>query len=124
VFNSFYDEITDYVYGKWSDFNIVKRNGFYGCLNYSPWDCNTLEDVYLLKELVPCIFDYIAFTDKTIFDTKTNDKDMFIKYFVKKEGGTLTFYQYDLFDINDNPTYRGKILLSATITHTFCVQTP
>ena len=123
LFNSYY-EITDYVYGKWSDFYIVRRNGFYGCLNRSPWYCESLEDVSLLKELVPCIYDYIAYTDKTIFDAKINDKDMFIKYFVKKGEGTLSFYQYDLYDINDNPAYRGKTLLSTIITDTFCIQTP
>ena len=124
VFNSFYDEITDYVYGKWSEFYIVKRNGFYGCLNSSPWHCETLNDATLLKEIIPCAFDYIAFTDKTIFNAITKDKDLFIKYFVKKTGDVLTFFLYDLYDVNDNPLLRNQQLLSAIVTDTFRITQP
>lgn len=119
LFNNFYDEITDYVYGKWTDFCLVKRNGKWGCLNYQPWFCRTQDDVSTLMELIPCMYDFLAYSDNTIHSSR-NDKDMFIKFFVKKlSDNQLTYYQYDLYDRNDNPINRSIIAKTAFITDTF-----
>lgn len=123
LFNNFYDEITDFVYGKWTDFCLVKRKGKWGCLNCAPWFCRVKEDISVLKEIVPCAYDFLAYTDKTIYSSQ-NEKDMFIKFFVKAYKGHLTYYLYDLYDRNDNPENRSIIANTAVITETLSVQAP
>ena len=122
LFNHFYDEITDLVYGEWTDYYLVRRQNRWGCLNRSPWFCITKDDVSTLIELIPCMYDFIAYTDKTLYSCQ-NDRDMFIKFFVKKSSdGHLYFYQYDLYNKNDNPISRDKITTTTLITNTFSMR--
>ena len=76
----------------------VLRNGKWGCLNKDFFYLGKIKNLNLLEEIVPCEYDFIAYQDKTLVTNAENDKDQWIKYFVKQDvNGDLHYYycEYD-----------------------------
>ena len=87
------------IYGDGGEACIVTKDGKWGCLNYDLQLIDSVSDIKKVKEIIPCVYDYVAFQDKTLYTVDTKDKDMWIMYFVKRENnGVLRFFKYQCHD--------------------------
>lgn len=74
---------------------LVTKDGKWGCLNYDLRWIDSVSAISKVKEIIPCVYDYVAFQDKTLYTDETKEKDAWIMYFVKKDNdGVLHYYKY------------------------------